>query len=71
MTLLDLRINQVAWRLFEIEIQINCSTTRTFKMPFQPILNINHIRQRIKIKNSDEIILSGSKKTKIENDIGK
>ena len=57
MSLLDMRINPIASRLFEIEIWTIDDTTKILKNSYQPILNIKHIRQGVKIKNYDDIFL--------------
>ena len=57
MSLLDMRINPIASRLFEIEIWTIDDTTKIIKNSYQPILNIKHIRQGVKIKNPDDIFL--------------
>ena len=65
MSLLDIRNTPIASRLFEIEIWTIDDTTKSFKSSYQPILNIKHIRQGVKIKNPDELFLflSDNKKT--------
>ena len=57
MLLLDLKKPPIASKLFEIELWTIDNTTKTFKSSYQPILNIKHIRQGVKIKNRDEIFL--------------
>ena len=57
MTLLDIRMYPIASRLFEIEVWTIDDTTKTLKNSYQPILNIKHIRQGVKIKNPDDIFL--------------
>jgi elongation factor 1-alpha len=57
MILLDLKHIPIASRLFEIEIWTIDNTTKTIKTSYQPILNIKHIRQGVKIKNPNEIFL--------------
>ena len=57
MSLLDIRMNPIASRLFEIEIWTIDETTKILKNSYQPILNIKHIRQGVKIKNQDDIFL--------------
>ena len=57
MSLLDLRNTPIASRLFEIEIWTIDDTTKSFKTSYQPILNIKHVRQGVKIKNPDELFL--------------
>ena len=57
MSLLDMRINPIASKLFEIEIWTIDDTTKILKNSCQPILNIKHIRQGVKIKNPDDIFL--------------
>ena len=57
MSLLDIRMNPIASRLFEIEIWTIDETTKILKNSYQPILNIKHIRQGAKIKNQDDIFL--------------
>ena len=57
MTLLDIRMYPIASSLFEIEIWTIDDTTKTLKNSYQPILNIKHIRQGVKIKNPDDIFL--------------
>ena len=57
MSLLDIRMNPIASRLFEIEIWTIDETTKFLKNSYQPILNIKHIRQGVKIKNQDDIFL--------------
>ena len=57
MSLIDIRNTPIASRLFEIEIWTIDDTTKTFKSSYQPILNIKHIRQGVKIKNPDELFL--------------
>ena len=57
MSLLDLKIAPIASRLFEIELWTIDNTTKSFKITYQPILNIKHIRQGVKIKNPDELFL--------------
>ena len=75
MSLLDIRNTPIASRLFEIEIWTIDDSTKSFKASYQPILNIKHIRQGVKIKNPDELFffLSDNKKINdleniIEND---
>jgi len=70
MYLLDTRITPVASRLFEIEVWTIDDTTRTLKNTYQPILNIKHVRQGVKIKNPDEIFLFLSDNKRI-NDLEK
>ena len=57
MSLLDLKIAPIASRLFEIELWTIDNTKKKFKITYQPILNIKHIRQGVKIKNPDELFL--------------
>jgi GTPase len=57
MSLLDLKIAPIASRLFEIELWTIDNTTKSFKTTYQPILNIKHVRQGVKIKNPDELFL--------------
>ena len=57
MSLLDMKIYPIASRLFEIEIWTIDDTTKILKNSYQPILNIKHIRQGVKIKNPDDIFL--------------
>ena len=57
MSLLDIRNTPIASRLFEIEIWTIDDTTKSFKSSYQPILNIKHVRQGVKIKNPDELFL--------------
>ena len=57
MLLLDLKKPPIASKLFEIELWTIDNTTKTFKSSYQPILNIKHIRQGVKIKNTDELFL--------------
>jgi len=57
MSLLDLKIAPIASRLFEIELWTIDNTTKSFKITYQPILNIKHVRQGVKIKNPDELFL--------------
>ena len=57
MSLLDLKIAPIASRLFEIELRTIDNSTKSFKITYQPILNIKHIRQGVKIKNRDELFL--------------
>ena len=70
MYLLDTRITPVASRLFEIEVWTIDDTTKTLKNTYQPILNIKHVRQGVKIKNPDEIFLFLSDNKRI-NDLEK
>ena len=70
MYLLDTRITPIASRLFEIEVWTIDDTTRTLKNTYQPILNIKHVRQGVKIKNPDEIFLFLSDNKRI-NDLEK
>ena len=70
MYLLDTRITPIASRLFEIEVWTIDDTTRTVKNTYQPILNIKHVRQGVKIKNPDEIFLFLSDNKRI-NDLEK
>ena len=64
MSLLDIRNTPIASRLFEIEIWTIDDSTKSFKASYQPILNIKHIRQGVRIKNPDELFffLSDNKK---------
>ena len=55
MSLLDIRNTPIASRLFEIEIWTIDDSTKSFKASYQPILNIKHIRQGVRIKNPDEL----------------
>ena len=57
MSLLDIRNTPIASRLFEIEIWTIDDSYKSFKASYQPILNIKHIRQGVKIKNPDELFL--------------
>ena len=57
MSLLDIRNTPIASRLFEIEIWTIDDTYKSFKASYQPILNIKHVRQGVKIKNPDELFL--------------
>ena len=70
MSLLDTRIIPIASRLFEIEVWTIDDTTRNIKNTYQPILNIKHVRQGVKIKNPDEIFLFLSDNKRI-NDLEK
>jgi len=65
MSLLDIRNTPIASRLFEIEIWTIDDTTKNFKNTYQPILNIKHMRQGVKIKNPDELFLFLSDNKKI------
>ena len=65
MSLLDIRNTPIASRLFEIEIWTIDDTTKSFKRSYQPILNIKHVRQGVKIKNPDELFLFLSDNKKI------
>ena len=65
MSLLDIRNTPIASRLFEIEIWTIDDTTKSFKNTYQPILNIKHMRQGVKIKNPDELFLFLSDNKKI------
>ena len=64
MSLLDLRQVPVSSRLFEIELWTIDDTEKSFKSSYQPILNIKHIRQGVRIKNPDELFffLTNNKK---------
>ena len=55
--LLDLKHTPIASRLFEIELWTIDNAEKTIKTSYQPILNIKHIRQRVKIRNPDELFL--------------
>ena len=57
MLLLDLKHAPIASRLFEIELWTIDNTTKTIKTSYQPILNIKHIRQGVKIKDPNELFL--------------
>ena len=57
MLLLDLKHTPIAAKLFEIELWTIDNTIKTIKTSYQPILNIKHIRQGVKIKNIDELFL--------------
>ena len=57
MLLLDVKQAPIASKLFEIELWTIDNTTKTIKTSYQPILNIKHIRQGVKIKNPDELFL--------------
>ena len=70
MSLLDMRINPIASRLFEIEIWTIDESTKVLKNSYQPILNIKHVRQGVKIKNPDDIFLFLSDNKKM-NDLEK
>ena len=65
MSLIDLRNTPIASRLFEIEIWTIDDTTKNLKSSYQPILNIKHIRQGVKIKNPDELFLFLSENKKV------
>ena len=70
MSLLDMKINPIASRLFEIELWTIDDTTKVLKNSYQPILNIKHVRQGVKIKNPDDIFLFLSDNKRI-NDLEK
>ena len=70
MSLLDIRNTPIASRLFEIEIWTIDDSTKSFKTSYQPVLNIKHIRQGVKIKNPDELFLFLSDNKKV-NDLEK
>ena len=70
MSLLDMRITPIASRLFEIEVWTLDDTTKIIKNSYQPILNIKHVRQGVKIKSPDEIFLLLSDNKRI-NDLEK
>ena len=57
MILLDLKHTPIASRLFEIELWTIDNKKKIIKTSYQPILNIKHIRQGVKIKNPDELFL--------------
>ena len=57
MLLLDLKHTPIASKLFEIELWTIDNTIKKIKTSYQPILNIKHIRQGVKIKNIDELFL--------------
>ena len=65
MSLLDIRKTPIASRLFEIELWTIDDSTKSIKASYQPILNIKHVRQGVKIKNSDELFLFLSDNKKI------
>ena len=65
MSLIDIRNTPIASRLFEIEIWTIDDTTKSLKRSYQPILNIKHVRQGVKIKNPDELFLFLSDNKKI------
>ena len=65
MSLLDIRNTPIASRLFEIEIWTIDDSYKSFKASYQPILNIKHVRQGVKIKNPDELFLFLSDNKKI------
>ena len=65
MSLIDIRNTPIASRLFEIEIWTIDDTTKNLKRSYQPILNIKHVRQGVKIKNPDELFLFLSDNKKI------
>ena len=65
MSLLDIRNTPIASRLFEIEIWTIDDSYKSFKTSYQPILNIKHVRQGVKIKNPDELFLFLSDNKKI------
>jgi GTPase len=67
MSLLDLRSTPIASRLFEIELWTIDNTIKTFKSSYQPILNIKHVRQGVKIKNPDELFFFLSDNKSINN----
>jgi GTPase len=67
MSLLDLRLTPIASRLFEIELWTIDNTIKTFKSSYQPILNIKHVRQGVKIKNPDELFFFLSDNKSINN----
>jgi len=67
MSLLDLRNTPIASRLFEIELWTIDNTIKTFKSSYQPILNIKHVRQGVKIKNPDELFFFLSDNRSINN----
>jgi GTPase len=67
MSLLDLRNTPIASRLFEIELWTIDNTIKTFKSSYQPILNIKHVRQGVKIKNPDELFFFLSDNKSINN----
>ena len=70
MSLLDMRTNPIASRLFEIEIWTIDESTKILKNSYQPILNIKHVRQGVRIKNPDDIFLFLSDNIK-KNDLEK
>ena len=57
MSLIDIRSTPIASKLFEIELWTIDGNTKTFKISYQPVLNIKHVRQGVRIKNPDELFL--------------
>lgn len=57
MVLLDIRSHPVSSRVFEVELWTIDGSRRIIKNTYQPILNIKHIRQCVKIKKYNDIFL--------------
>lgn len=57
MVLLDIRSHPVSSRVFEVELWTIDGSRRIIKNTYQPILNIKHIRQCVRIKKYNDIFL--------------
>lgn len=71
MVLLDIRSHPIASTLFEVEVWTIDGARRTIKSRYQPILNIKHIRQCVKIKHHDDVFLFMNENNNKENEIEK
>lgn len=69
MVLLDIRSHPFSSILFEVELWTIDGTRRNIKSTYQPILNIKHIRQCVKIKYHDDVFFYLSENNNKENNI--
>jgi GTPase len=57
MVLLDINSHPVSSKIFEIELWTIDGSRRIIKSTYQPVLNIKHIRQGVRIKKFNDIFL--------------
>ena len=71
MVLLDIRSHPVSSRVFEVELWTIDGSRRVIKNTYQPILNIKHIRQGVKIKKYNDIFLFVSEDNETKSELEK
>ena len=69
MVLLDMNIHPISSKIFEIELWSIDGCRQIIKSSYQPILNIKHIRQAVRIKKVNDILLFYNNNFECENDL--